>query len=178
MNVVRFIGFEGLTVSVAVIAAIVFAAEIALKQLNGRIPHFIANWLPLFLAAICTLLKNLITGEKAFSENTVYCALFSYSLGTIAAVSLKSVLRGEVPEDAFLMLVKGIAEDVLKENSAAEMAEIADALKNAAASDTDGLRELILSVLKKAAKDGVSQREIAAIAELILQSAKQLKKEK
>lgn len=178
MNVIRFIGFEGLTIQVALIAAIVFAAETALKKFSARVPNLIANWLPLLVSLILTALVNLISGDCVFCENTLYEALLSYSFGTIAAVALSKIIRGEVPQDAFFMLIQGITEGILKENSAAEMAEIAKALKNSENTNTDDLKERIVLVLKKAAKDGVSQSEIAAIAELILQSAKTLKKEK
>ena len=178
MNVINFISIHGFEFKVVISAIIVAAAEILLKKFGEKLPNFIVNYLSLFIAFAAEFFGNLITyGNPCFTEELLYGALLAYSLGTLAQVWVVKLLRGENAESELFLLVKSITENICIE-SASELSAIVKLLKDIASADENALKERIIALLNKTAKEGVSETEIAAIAELILQSAKQLKKER
>ncbi|MBP5467559.1 MAG: hypothetical protein J6Y43_08380 [Clostridia bacterium] len=181
MNFIQFVGSEDFGVPAVIVALAVASTEFTLKKIKG-VPDFVANWLPLFIAFFGTVLSELICkGRTDFSETLFYAAITSYSLGTVASVFARKILRGEAPSDALFALVQGIAEGVLKDGADAAISEIVAILSGV--TETSGenderLKQNVVSVLSSVKKDGVTLDEISAVAELILLSAKQFGKEK
>lgn len=179
MNVINLISVYGFGVKVAISSAIVAAAEILLKKFGKKLPNFIVNYLSLFIAFAAEFVGNLIAcGSADFSEELLYGGIMAYSFGTLAQVWITKLISGENAEDELFLLVKKLAEHLCRKNSASELSVIAKLLQNVASIDEETLKANVIDLLKTRAKNGVSQTEIAATAELILQSAKQLKKEK
>ena len=181
MNFIQFIGWEDFGLRAVIVAATVAIAELVIKKIKG-IPDFIANYLPLFIAFSGTVLSELIyKGSIGFSETLFYAAITSYSLGTLVSVTLRKILRGEKPNDALFALVQGIAEGVLKDDADGALKKIVALLSGATkqnGENDEGIKQNVVSVLSSVKKDGVTLKEISAVAELILLSAKQFKKEK
>ena len=178
MNVINFISIHGFEFKVVISAIVVAAAEILLKKFGEKLPNSIVNYLSLFIAVAAEFVGNLIvSGSPCFTEELLYGALLAYSLGTLATVWVIKLLRGENADKELFLLVKSITENLCRENSATEISAIAKLLKDIASADENALKERIVALLKKGAKDGVSETAITSVAELILQSAKQLKKE-
>lgn len=178
MNFIRFIGPDGFGVQIAAVAALVVATEILLYRIKN-VPAWVANYLPLCLAAVGTIVGDLIlSGEIVFSEDLFYEGVIAYSLGSVLFVSVRKILRGENPEDALFTLVKSIAKGVCTDDAERATAKIAEIIKNLGSIDFAAAKDEIVSVLKTVANDGVPKTRIADIAEAILQSAKNFKKEK
>lgn len=155
-----------------------------LKKFGGRIPNFIVNYLPLFIAAFSTALAEFFASGKAeFSEETFYGGLMSYSLGTIVSVGIRKLLHGEKIDDALLLLVQGVAEKICIENANAEFTKIVGIIKTLMMSNNNDEYSLsakndVAAILKTVVKEGVSEMEINSAAEIILLSAQNLIKEK
>ena len=178
MNFIRFIGHEGFGVRIAIVAAVVAATEILLYKLKN-VPAFVANYLPLIVAAAGTFVGELAaSGDIAFSEDAFYESVIAYSLGRVLFVTVRKILDGAKPEDALISLVESLAESVCTENAKTEMEQIARIIRKLGSTDFSSLKTEVVSVLKTVAKDGVSKSEIAEVAETILLSAQKLKKEK
>lgn len=180
MNFIQFIVSEDFGLCAIIVAAIVAGTELVLKKIKG-VPAFVANYLPLILAIVLTAVTELILkGQIEFSETLFYAAVTAYSLGTVVAVSARKILRGENPSNALFALVQGIAEGVLKDGADAALKEIVTILSGAGngGENDERVKQNVVSVLSSVKKDGVTLNEISAVAELILLSAKQLKKEK
>jgi|GEM_PF-3610604 len=181
MNFIQFVGSEDFGLRAVIVAAIVAAAEFALKKIKG-VPDLIANYLPLFIAFFGTVLSELVyKGSIDFSETLFYAAITSYSLGTLVSVSLRKILRGEAKGDALFALVQGIAEGILQDDADAALGKIVAILSDVTEQNGENderLKQNVVSVLNSVKKDGVTLDEISAVAELILLSAKQFGKEK
>lgn len=180
MNFIQFIGSEDFGLRAIIVAAIVAIAELVLKKIKG-VPAFIANYLPLIIAIVLTAVSEFICkGRIEFSETLFYAAITAYSLGTVVAVSVRKLLRGENPSDALFALVQGIAEGILKDGADAAISEIVAILSGAenGSENDERVKQDVVSVLSSVKKDGVTLNEISAVAELILLSAKQFVKEK
>ncbi|GEM_PF-4456712 len=178
MNVINFISIHVFEFKVVISAIVVAAAEILLKKFGEKLPNFIVNYLSLFIAFAAEFFGDLIvSGSPCFTEELLYGALLAYSFGTFVQVWIIKLLRGENADNELFLLVKSITENLCGENSATEISAIAKLLKDVASADEEVLKERIVALLKKRAKDGVSETAITSVAELILQSAKQLKKE-
>ena len=181
MNFIQFIVSEDFGLRAGIVAAAVAVAEFVLKKIKG-IPDFIANYLPLFIAFSGTAVSELIyKGQLEVSETLFYAAITSYSLGTVASVFARKMLRGENMGDALFALVQGIAEGVLKDGADAAISEIVAILSGVTeqiGENDERVKQNVVSVLSSVKKDGVTLNEISAAAELILLSAKQFKKEK
>lgn len=175
---IRFIGSGEFGLTTAIIAVIVACVETVLMKF-GKLPKWIENSLPLFIAVIGTVVSDVIlNGRAELTEDVFYGGLMAYSLGTILSVSVRKILRGEKADDALFSLVEGITERVCRENSEAELLKITDILRSVATGDPVSAKTDIVAVLDGIKKDGVSSAEIAAVAEIILLSAQKLKKEK
>ena len=98
----------------------------------------------------------------------------AYSIGTLAAVWLRKLFRGEISEDELLLLIKSVAYNLCGDNSAVTKA-ILNLLRNFSTGDHETLRKSIALLLKKSAKQGVSDAEITAATEEILLSANRIK---
>lgn len=181
MNFIQFIGSENFGLRTAIIAAAVAIADFALKKIKG-VPNPAANYSPLIIALLGTGVTELIAdGKIGFSETVFYEAITSYSLGTVISVTVRKILRGEKPSDALFALVQGIAEGVLKDGADAAIYEIVAILSGTTEENDkndERVKQKVVSVLDTVKKDGVSLNEIARVAETILLSAKQFKKEK
>lgn len=178
MNFIHLIESEEFGVSIAIIAVIVAVTETLLKKFKNT-PQFLVNYLPLLVALIGTIVKDIIlSGRVVVTEDVLYVGLMSYSLGTILSVSVQKILSGEKADDALFMLVKGITERICRENSKAEINKIVGIVLNAKDENTVSVVNEIVAVLDGVKKDDVSLSEITAVAESILLSAQKLKKEK
>ena len=108
----------------------------------------------------------------------LYGGLMAYSFGTVISVGIRKLISGETPENALLMLVSGVAENICVKNADAEYSEIVNILNNLSEIDRKEAKKGITALLKKAAKENVSDAEILAAAEIILLSAQNVIKEK
>ena len=179
MKFLQLIGLDGLGLKVAVIAIAVAITDALLKKFSKRVPRFIVNYLPLLMAAVGVIIAELIVNKSAeLAEESFYEALMAYSFGTVISVAVRKILRGENVDDALLMLVQGVAENLCGENAGEEFMEIVKILTDFNETDDAFISLEIASILKKAAKDGVSDADINAAAEIILLSAKNFIKEK
>lgn len=183
MNFIQLIGstdFELCTLAVATLCAL---TDFTLKKIKS-VPVPLSNFVPIVIALLGTVIAELVAcGKVDFSERLFYTAITAYSFGTVTSVCIRKLLRGEHAGDALSALVQGIAENICKEGSNAAYSKIAAllnaALQNESASGKDEtLKQSVFTVLSSVKKDGVTVNEVSAVAELILQSAKQLKKEK
>ena len=104
----------------------------------------------------------------------MYSGITSYSIGTIVAVSISKIFRGETESDAIISLISGITENVCKNNVCAEIATILARLLPD--KEEEAVRS-VAEVISGSKKDGVSQTEIITTAKLILLAVKNLKKE-
>ena len=179
MNLLQYIGLEGLGVKITVVSVIVAVSDFVLKKFGAKIPKFIVNYAPLVIAVIGTVVAELISsGKFKFDKEMFYGALVAYSFGTVISVAIRKLLRGETPDNPLLMLVSGVAENICVKNAGAEYSEIVNILNNLANIDRNSAKNDITALLKKAAKEDVSDAEILAAAEIILLSAQNLIKEK
>lgn len=176
MNVINLISIQGFGLKVAISASIVAATEILFKKFGEKVPNFIVNYVSLFIAFAAEFVGNLVSGNACLSEELLYGALLAYSFGTLAKVWIMKLLQGENVRDELFLLVKSITENLCVD-SATDISAIAELLRNICSADEDALKERIIVLLKRGAKEGVSETAIKSVAELILQSAKQLKKE-
>ncbi len=175
---IRFIGSGEFGLATVIIAVIVACVETVLNKI-GKLPRWLENFLPLFVAVMGTILSDvIISGRAELKEDVLYGGIMAYSLGTILSVSVRKILRGEKADDALFSLVEGIAERVCRENSETELYKITDILESTLFSDPASAKNNVIAVLNVIKKDGVSSAEIAAVAEIILLSAQKLKKEK
>ena len=150
--------------------------EILLKKFGGKLPDFIVNYLSLFIAFIAELIGNIITeGNAGLSEELIYGGLIAYSLGTLVKVWIIKLLSGKAEKTQLFSLIKSITENLFAENSVAAISAIIELLQSS--DDEETLKERIIALLKKRAKEGATDNAITSVAELILQSARQLKKE-
>ncbi|MBO4251953.1 MAG: hypothetical protein J5911_04775 [Clostridia bacterium] len=179
MDILQLIGLEELGVKIAVLALIVGTTDFLLKTFGAKIPKIIVNYAPLPVAVFGAVIAELITsGQFRFTTEEFYSGVMAYSLGTVLSVAVRKLLHGESTESTLLMLVSGIAENVCVKNASAEYSEIVRILDNLADVSREDAKEGISSQLKKAAREGVSDAEILAAAEIILLSAQNLRKEK
>lgn len=179
MNLLQFIGLEKLGLKITVISAIVAASDFLLKKFGGKLPRFIVNYSPLAVAVIGTIIAELIeSGQFKLGKEIFYGGVMAYSFGTVISVGVRKLINGETPENALLMLVSGVAENICVKNAGAEYSEIVNILNNLAAIDRTEAKNSITALLKKAAKENVSDAEILAAAEIILLSAQNIIKEK
>lgn len=179
MNVIQLFGLKEFGIEVAIAAAVVAVAEFALKKFGGKLPTFIANYLPLIIAfAAYSVVYLAVYGGIDCFDDLLYGGIFAYSIGTVAAIAAIKLLRGEKADDALFLLVQGVAENILRENSCSEITEIASFLRRISDYGAVSVKQNIVAILKKAAKHGVSDTEIDNIAEIILLSAQSLIKEK
>ena len=177
MNVINLISVYGFGIKVAVSAAVVAATEILLKKFGGKLPTFIVNYLSLFIAFIAELIGNIITdGNANLSEELIYGGVIAYSLGTLLKVWIIKLVSGKMEKNQLFSLLKSITENLFAENSAAAISAIIKLLQSS--DDQEALKERIIALLKKRAKEDAPDKAITSVAEVILQSAKQLKKEK
>ena len=173
---IRFIESDEFGISVAIISVIVAATELALKKI-GKIPQTVANYLPLIIAAVCSVAKDLIlSGKATFNQDLLYGALTAYSIGTVISVSISKLIRGEKADDALLALINSLAKRVCRENSQSEFAKIAEILS--LANDFDSVKNQVIALLESVKKEDVKDEDITTVAETILLSAQKLKKEK
>ena len=182
MNFIQFIGTENFGLHAIVVAAAVAVTDFVLKKIKG-VPDAVANYVPLIVAVLGTAIAELIAdGKIAFSETVLCTTITSYSLGTLVSVFARKILHGENVGDALLTLVKSIVEGVLKDGAdAAALHEIVAILSDFTKQNDKNYAQIkskVVSVLETVKKDGVSLQEINDVAEIILLSAKQFKKEK
>ena len=177
MNVFNFIELNGFTVKLLIVTVIVAVAELLLKKFGKKLPAFVVKYLPLILAFIAEFVAVMISKDGTIIPEEVLCGgLMAYSIGTLAAVWVRKLFRGEVSKDELFLLIKSVAGNLCGDDSAAVNA-IVKLLRNfsAGAGDHDILRKSIALLLKKAARQGVSDAEITAAAEEILLSANRIK---
>lgn len=181
MNFIQFIGTEDFGISALVLAVAVGITDFALKKIKG-VPDYIANYLPLIVALLGTGVAEIIAdGHITFSETAFYTAITSYSVGTLISVFARKTLRGENTGDALFALVQCVSAGVLKDGAEATLHEIVAILSDLIEQNDKNdelIKDKVVSVLEAVKKDGVSPREITDVAEIILLSAKRLKKEK
>ena len=176
MNVMRFFDYEGSGVTVAMIAAGVAVADFLVNRFSYALPPVITRWLPFIVAAVGAAIGDLVAvGTVCFAEETLYGVIAAYSLGTLISVFLRKIFRGEPLTDAFFALVAGLAEKVCvaDENTVNAIITILNA-----SSDFETAKRNIVDTMRPAAKDGADIAELAAVAEMILISAKRFNKEK
>ena len=179
MNVLEYIGLEELGVKISVVSVLVAVSDFLLKKFSAKIPKFIVNYLPLVIGLLGAFISELIaSGKFRFTKEVFYSGLVAYSFGMVMSVGVRKLLCGDMLQNPLLMLVQGVAENICVKNAGAEYAEIVNILNNLETTDRATAKTDIISLLKKAAKDDVSDAEILAAAEMILLSAQNLIKEK
>ena len=177
MNVLNFIELNGFTVKLLIVTIIVAVAELLLKKFGKKLPAFVVNYLPLILAFISEFIAEyIVTGDAIAVEEVLCGGLMAYSIGMLTAVWVRKLFRGEIEKDELFLLIKSVAGNLCGDDSAVVNA-IVKLLRNFSAStgDHDILRKSIALLLKKAARQGVSDAEITAAAEEILLSANRIK---
>lgn len=175
MNVINILELNGFTVKVLIVTVIVATAELLLKKFGKKLPAFLVNYFPLILAFISEFIADFIVNGGTIAVEEILCGgLMAYSIGTLAAVWLRKLFRGEISEDELLLLIKSVAYNLCGDNSAVTKA-ILNLLRNFSTGDHETLRKSIALLLKKSAKQGVSDAEITAATEEILLSANRIK---
>ena len=176
MNVIQLLELNDFGVTLIIVTVVVAIAELLLKRFGALLPNFAVNYLPLLISFIAGIaLQYAYTGNVEVTEELICGGLMAYSLGTVIAVWIRKLFRGEISEDELFMLVKSIVLPLVNENSAGEISAIVKLLRGANAVDNETLKNRIADLLKKTAKIGVSEAQIAAVAEKILLSANSLK---
>lgn len=179
MEILRLLEPNGLGVKIAVLAAIVAATDFTLKKFGAKIPRFVVNYSPLVVAVLGSVIAELITsGKLQLTKDVFYGGFAAYSVGTVISVAVRKLLRGESDDNVLLTLVTSIAKNICANGSGADCSEIVRILSDLTEKDTEETKVRIITILKKAAKENVSDAEILATAEMILLSAQNLKKEK
>ena len=164
---------------IAVISAICAAISITLRTISeksDKIPDFIAVYGSLAFAIVCATVWESVRLQKLLlSEETLSVGVLSYSVGTVISVAVRRIFKGERIESALVMLIEGIVSGLVTESPAAEIAEL---LLLCPENGEAHREENVAEILKKNAKDGVSDAEIESVVRLILISADRLIKKR
>ena len=175
MNVFNLFELNGFTAKVLSVTVIVAAAELILKKFGKKLPAFLVNYIPPLLAFLGEFTACCIINGKAEINDATLCGgLTAYSLGTLFAGWIRKLFKGEISEQELFSLVKTVAYNLCGEDNAVVSA-IIKALKNLSAGDLISAKDDIFALLKKAAKNSVSDKEITTATEQILLSANRIK---
>ena len=160
-------------IQVSIIAVAVAVTDIVLYKLRDKAPSYLSGYLPLAVAMLITVIYGAITTGQVFTRNNFSAGIISYSLGLAFSVVIKKIFRGEKIDAAIVFLVSEITSAVCKDDVAAEIVGILLSIK-----DEEDVTDDIADVIKRHAKDDVTESEIIATVNLIMLSTEQLRTKK